>query len=224
LNISNNSFRSGCFIDSQTGWAISNGYGIIYKTTNSGINWNIQLSSSSSYFESVRFLNSQTGWAAGEYGNICCTTNGGTNWNLQNSLTNRSLFSVYFTDSITGWIVGDYGTILKTTNGGISSFVSQINQTVPEKFSLMQNYPNPFNPSTLIKFNVPVDSRIRGNDKVLLKIYDILGKEIETLVNEKLQPGSYSVEWNASQYPSGVYFYSLVAGEFRESRKMILLK
>jgi flagellar hook assembly protein FlgD len=88
----------------------------------------------------------------------------------------------------------------------------------------MQNYPNPFNPSTLIKFNVPVDSRIRGNDKVLLKIYDILGKEIETLVNEKLQPGSYSVEWNASQYPSGVYFYSLVAGEFRESRKMILLK
>jgi hypothetical protein len=88
----------------------------------------------------------------------------------------------------------------------------------------MQNYPNPFNPSTLIKFNVPVDSRIRGNDKVLLKIYDIIWKEIETLVNEKLQPGSYSVEWNASQYPSGVYFYSLVAGEFRESRKMILLK
>jgi hypothetical protein len=102
---------------------------------------------------------------------------------------------------------------------------------------LSQNYPNPFNPETKIKFSVPVDSRIRGNDrggafgndkggngKVVLKVYDILGKEIETLVNEKLNPGTYEVTFNASQYPSGVYFYRLITGSFTDTKKMILLK
>ena len=82
----------------------------------------------------------------------------------------------------------------------------------------MQNYPNPFNPSTKIKFEIK-DSRF-----TILKIYDILGKEIETLVNEKLSPGTYEVNWNASQYPSGVYFYRLDANGFSDMKKMILMK
>jgi hypothetical protein len=63
-----------------------------------------------------------------------------------------------------------------------------------------------------------------GNDRVVLKVYDILGKEIETLVNEKLNPGTYEVTFNASQYPSGVYFYTLISGEYKETKKMILIK
>jgi hypothetical protein len=77
---------------------------------------------------------------------------------------------------------------------------------------------------TKIKFDIPVDSRIRGNDRVVLKVYDILGKEIETLVNEKLNPGTYELTFNASQFPSGVYFYRLQAGDYNETKRMILLK
>ena len=104
---------------------------------------------------------------------------------------------------------------------------------------MRQNYPNPFNPETKIKFDIPRGSPIRafgddngrgsptgafGDDKVVLKVYDILGKEIETLVNEKLQPGTYEVTFNASQYPSGVYFYRLITESFIDTKKMILLK
>ena len=69
-----------------------------------------------------------------------------------------------------------------------------------------------------------LDSRFRGNDKVVLKVYDILGKEIETLVNEKLNPGTYEVTLNGTQYPSGVYFYRLQAGDYNETKKMLLIK
>jgi hypothetical protein len=98
------------------------------------------------------------------------------------------------------------------------------NYQIPNSFKLFQNYPNPFNPVTKIKFDIPVDSRIRGNDRVVLKVYDILGKEIETLVNEKLNPGTYELTFNASQFPSGVYFYRLQAGDYNETKRMILLK
>jgi hypothetical protein len=102
--------------------------------------------------------------------------------------------------------------------------IKKISNQVPEKFSLSQNYPNPFNPSTKIKFDIPVDSRFRGNDNVVLKIYDILGREVVTLVNEKLQPGTYEVEWDASNYPSGVYFYKLITNSFNQTKRMVLIK
>lgn len=90
--------------------------------------------------------------------------------------------------------------------------------TIPEKFSLSQNYPNPFNPATNLEF------RISELGFVSLKIYDVLGNEIATLVNERKTPGSYSVKWNASNFSSGIYFYKLIAGEFSETRRMLLLK
>ena len=85
-------------------------------------------------------------------------------------------------------------------------------------YKLAQNYPNPFNPSTTITFSVPKETH------VTLRIYDILGREITTLVNEKLQAGSYSKVWNATGYSSGVYFYRIEAGEFTETKKINLLK
>ena len=88
----------------------------------------------------------------------------------------------------------------------------------PDEFVLEQNYPNPFNPSTTIKYS------ISDNSYVTLKIYDILGEEIETLVSEEKAPGSYEVSFNAADLVSGVYIYSLKAGSFAKTKKMILMK
>jgi hypothetical protein len=98
------------------------------------------------------------------------------------------------------------------------SGITIINNQIPETFSLKQNYPNPFNPSTIIKYQLPT------NNYVTLKIYDMTGKEVATLVNEQLQPGTYEVNFDGSNIPSGVYFYKLKAGEFSQIRKMILIK
>jgi hypothetical protein len=90
--------------------------------------------------------------------------------------------------------------------------------TLPKVFALSQNYPNPFNPSTTIKFDLPKDSRVS------LKLFNIIGQEVITLVNEEQKAGYKSVEWNASNVASGVYFYRIHAGDFVESKKLILLK
>jgi hypothetical protein len=88
----------------------------------------------------------------------------------------------------------------------------------PTSFMLSQNYPNPFNPSTTFKYSIAKQS------SVLIKIYDLIGNEIETLVNEEKPVGTYELTWNASNLPSGVYFYQLRAGDFVETKKMILMK
>jgi hypothetical protein len=87
-----------------------------------------------------------------------------------------------------------------------------------KEYKLEQCYPNPFNPSTKIKYSIPQSS------SVVIKVFDILGKEIETLVNEEKPARSYEVEFNATNLPSGVYFYQLISGNFVETKKMILLK
>ena len=90
--------------------------------------------------------------------------------------------------------------------------------STPNKFSLDQNYPNPFNPSTKISWQLPVSG------VVIIKVYDVLGKEIATIINEDLPAGKYELEYNASNLPSGIYFYSLSSNDYTESKKMILLK
>lgn len=93
--------------------------------------------------------------------------------------------------------------------------------SLPEVYKLSQNYPNPFNPTTTIHFSIP---DVKSQNKVSLKIYDILGREIRTLVNEVKSPGNYEVTFDASQLSSGIYFYSLNAGNFIQTKKMILMK
>ncbi|MBS1518696.1 MAG: T9SS type A sorting domain-containing protein, partial [Bacteroidetes bacterium] len=89
---------------------------------------------------------------------------------------------------------------------------------IPSEFRLDQNYPNPFNPSTRISYAVPKESFVS------IKIFDILGKEVMSLVNENKQPGYYDVQFNASNFASGMYFYKIEAGNFTETKRMILLK
>jgi len=88
----------------------------------------------------------------------------------------------------------------------------------PETFSLSQNYPNPFNPSTQIRFEIPVSGFVS------LKVFDLLGRQVATLVNEQREAGSYSLQWNGAKMPSGVYFYRLEASAFTETKKLILLR
>ncbi len=96
--------------------------------------------------------------------------------------------------------------------------VAQISGSFPSKFSLGQNYPNPFNPETNIKFQISKFADVN------LTVFDILGRETAALVNKQLSPGTYELQWDASNYPSGIYYYRLQAGDFSETKKMILLK
>ena len=89
---------------------------------------------------------------------------------------------------------------------------------IPETFSLSQNYPNPFNPTTAISFTLPARSFVS------LKVFDILGREVSTIVSEELQAGSYTRQWNAANMASGVYFYRIESGTFEVVKKMMLLK
>ena len=102
--------------------------------------------------------------------------------------------------------------------------VIKINEELPQKYGLHQNFPNPFNPETKIKFELSQTDNRKQKTVTRLIIYDISGKEVKILVNEMLQPGVYEVDFNGSLLPSGVYFYKLTAGEYAETKKMILMK
>ncbi len=131
-------------------------------------------------------------------------------WQLAGNFT-QMLFnnaSHFITDLVyTAWV-----------NSGSPVFVTATGTSLPEKYFLRQNYPNPFNPTTNLEFG------ISDLGFVTLKIYNISGKEIATLVNEQLQPGSYKVEWNAADYPTGTYFYRLSSDEFSDTKRMVLIK
>jgi hypothetical protein len=122
-------------------------------------------------------------------------------------------------------VVAGEDDVVKRAIEWINSFTSinEFEMTTPSQFALKQNYPNPFNPSTKIKYSIPSSSQ------VTIKVFDVLGNEIETLVNEEKPAGIYEVEFNSHSgevrnLPSGVYFYQLKAGSFVETKKMVLMK
>jgi hypothetical protein len=99
-----------------------------------------------------------------------------------------------------------------------NSGIKQISSEIPSEFKLYQNYPNPFNPSTNIKY------QITNNKLTTIKVFDILGKEIETLVNEKQSPGIYEVTFDGNNLPSGIYYYTIRSGDFMDTKKMVMVK
>jgi len=204
------------FTDANTGTAVG-ASGTIVRTTNGGTNWTSQWFVITDYFSDVSFTDENTGTVVGYSGTILRTTNGGTNWSSQTSGTTYQLTGVYFTDANTGTAVGEGGTILRTTNGGVT-FINQISSEIPQRFSLYQNYPNPFNPSTSITFDIVKTSDVK------LVVFDVLGREVSELVNERLSNGSFRVDFNASNLRSGVYFYKLITDEFVNVKKMVLIK
>lgn len=146
----------------------------------------------------------------------------GTNWkayNIFNSgIAGNSINSIDIDKLGNKWIATETGLSAFNEAGVNLTDIKPNKQVVPGHFSLEQNYPNPFNPSTKISYTIPEGKFVR------LKIYDMLGKEISTLVDEYKEAGSYTLQFDASLLPSGVYIYRIQAGEFIYSRKLMLLK
>ena len=152
----------------------------------------------------------------------------GRTWVEQN-IHNEDLETrdIVFTDDRHGWILCDNGKLFYTNNnGGMITAVEKEHPNIfPTEFYLEQNYPNPFNPTTIIKYSIPVvDENFSSTTNVTLKIYDILGKEIATLVNEEKLSGNYSIEFNAKNLTSGIYYCRIISNNYSSTKKMILLK
>jgi photosystem II stability/assembly factor-like uncharacterized protein len=194
-------------------------YGVtLAKTTNGGLNWTCNSLSIFGIAYAVSFRTLQEGWIAlGFTEEMAYTTNSGTNWTTIPSPDSTAIYDITFVDENHGWAVGENGTVLRydTMNTGIKNF-NQNNYVT--SFYLYQNYPNPFNPKTKINIQITKSSDVR------LVVYDVLGREIETLINKQLQPGTYEFEFDGSNYTSGVYFYRIETRDFVDVRKMILLK
>jgi hypothetical protein len=147
----------------------------------------------------------------------------GNDWDQPLSIVIDRFANVYVTGRSTGIGTGtDFATVKYSQDIGIKLGSKEI----PDRFSLFQNYPNPFNPSTKIKFLIPLNKGGGFSRGMFTKltIYDLLGQEITTLVNEQLHPGTYEVDWDGTNYPSGVYFYEMTASNYKLTRKMVLLK
>jgi photosystem II stability/assembly factor-like uncharacterized protein len=211
------------FVTSNIGTVVGNG-GTILHTTDGGETWILQQSGVSNELTGVSFADADFGTAVGSYWAVILhTTNGGLNWTIQNAGTQTALTAVVQVNENFATVVGAWGTILHTNNGNVVFVDWGSNKEYnPNSFILYQNYPNPFNPSTRISWQSPVSSW------QTLKVYDVLGNEVATLVNEYRQAGSYEIEFNPSSishHPSsGVYFYRLQAGDYFETKKMILIR
>lgn len=215
-------FYNITFLNEATGY-IAGGWiaGAIMKSVDGGESWNHLLEPLEAVrFFSSSFFNVNNGMVAGRNGMILRTADAGNTWTEENSGTNAILYDIHFLNLQTAYTVGENGTILSTVS---VIGINPVNSLIPEKFSLYQNYPNPFNPVTKIKFDIPVNVKSQ-TPNVKLLIYDLLGRETAILVNEELKPGIYEIDFDGSDLPSGTYFYRLQAGEYSETKSMIMLK
>jgi photosystem II stability/assembly factor-like uncharacterized protein len=208
--------RDVCFVTDQRGLAVGNDGQTLY-TSDGGANWE-ERPNGSNVWQEVFLSETGKAWTVGFYGSIAHSEDWGYTWQTQRSGAYGTLNGVHFINDSEGWIVGDYGTILHTTNGGVTFVEEEQIYKIPKDYFLSNNFPNPFNPSTKIQYSIPHSA------KVQIKIFDMLGNEIETLINEEKSVGTYELNWNAVGLPSGVYFYQLRTGQFVQTKKMILLR
>ena len=161
---------------------------------------------------------------------VFLTTNNGVNWiEINEGLLATDVRSLGISD--TNLFAGTREGVWRRTLYEIIVSAEELPNHLPSSFSLFQNYPNPFNPSTKIRFTIPnvIASGAMQSQLVILKVYDVLGNEIETLVNEEKPAGTSEIEFDSHSgsvriLPSGVYFYRLTAGDFIMTKKMILLR
>jgi photosystem II stability/assembly factor-like uncharacterized protein len=203
--------------DSNVYAGLGSGEGVYYSSDN-GSNW-INISEPFFINQVWTIVLADTNLFVGTNGDgVFLTQNNGLSWTPVNEgLTNLYIRSLIITEN-------DY-IFAGTTNGYVcyrplSEIITGLMGTNNKQYSysLSQNYPNPFNPATIIRYSIPHSSQVQ------ITVYDILGNEIEILVNEEKQSGTYELTWNAANLPSGVYFYQLKAGTYLQTRKMILLR
>ncbi|MFA7362059.1 MAG: YCF48-related protein [Candidatus Kapaibacterium sp.] len=194
--------------------------GAIYRTTNFGDNWSLLRTNSGSGWASDVCREDPTLVLTGSYGSSSwLSTDGGANFS---------------THSVTGgagagMIVPERGYQLNMMTGGLSKMTyiysvltdveeNNVTSLVPDKFKLHQNYPNPFNPITRIKFDLPKSSNVK------IVLYDNVGRELKTILNEYRNAGTYEINFDGSRLSTGVYYYRLTSGSISETKKMILTK
>ncbi len=215
------------FLDTLRGFSAGDedDVGMIIKTVDGGNTWYQVAHPSTMSLNSIKFINENLGWACGskvvdleERGVMLYSDDGGENW-IEQYVTDSlsTLYALDFIDELTGWAVGYQGIILKTNNGGITE-IADDKTSLPEKYLLSQNFPNPFNPNTKISYQIPKDGFVS------LVVYNLLGQEVDKLVNQHQTSGRYSVEFKAEDLTSGVYIYRITSGEFVQSNNMILLR
>lgn len=218
------------FVSSQKGWIGGSNLDSknLYITTNSGSNWTFQSNPASfntyTQINDVRFMTPDSGWAihgTPATGAIMFTTNAGVNWVTEEG-SSHWFNSIAIYQRSKAWCGADGGQIWYALLDQYVGITSN-NNRIPTSFQLDQNFPNPFNPSTRIEFEIPAN-RTSGNSSVRLDIFDVLGRNTATLVNQYLKPGIYDVGWDASNYTSGVYFYRMEAENFVDTKRMVLIK
>jgi photosystem II stability/assembly factor-like uncharacterized protein len=200
-------------ISGMTGFAVSSS-SKLYRTTDGGKSWNIALTGVTSF----AFFDSRRGIAS----NLQLTTDGGASWKSSGLSSPYLESSTSMEFNLAGDLfVAQSGALLRYPNAvslfPASSTTFQDNVD-PQLIVLEQNNPNPFNPTTMISFTLPTTQSVQ------IKVYDILGREVETIVNDTFKAGSHSFEFEGSRLASGVYFYRLTAGNFSAIKKMLLLK
>jgi len=233
-------FDDICFIDSLIGYKT---YVSIKKTTDGGLNWTVQQlpQTFGTSATTISAINKDTVWSTGGVlssngykGIVYITTNGGENWGFQIPLVNSTNSSqykyIYFINSKNGWAYLNYAYLdtirgVHTTTGGSDTTIyTSVNNNISilnRNYELFQNYPNPFNSITNVKF------KMLNSGFAKIKIYDITGKMVRVLTSKKYEAGEHIVRFDASELPSGVYFYRLLIDEgreYRETRKLILIK
>jgi photosystem II stability/assembly factor-like uncharacterized protein len=207
-------YNAICMINNTTGWTVGDG-GVLIKTTD-GHNWNYQTNPdpSNRTLNEVFFLNVNEGWAIGDGGVILHTTNGGSLWTIEAAgMTTNMLRAIQFTTPTNGYLLGNNKTLLKyTLLTGLDQSASLLD------FTLEQNHPNPFTASTTISWQSAKSNR------QTLKVYDVFGNEVATLVDENKPVGRQSIDFETKGLPAGIYFYQLQANGRIETRKMVLYR
>jgi photosystem II stability/assembly factor-like uncharacterized protein len=199
-------------------------YGIVaINSSDAGNHWNSEKLQIYGLSFSLEFRTSIEGWSASGK-KFIYTSDKGNTWIEKETPDSSIIYDLQFVNSQTGYAVGDKGIILKFVPPPLNV---EDEPSADDDFQLFQNYPNPFNPSTKIRYKIPTsplaEVRIKG-EFITLKVYDVLGKEAATLVDEYKSSGVYDVEFNSTDLPSGVYFYTLKAGSYHQTRKMLILK
>jgi len=206
------------FVNSQTGF-VSDTFGRLLKTTNGGAQFTGWFTAGN--FQTggitVSAIDSNYVYVSGGAGFFSKSQNGGATWSQMYSPVRNNIYDLFFINKDTGFACGDSGVVLRIINASTVG-VNNISNEIPSDFQLHQNYPNPFNPNTIINYQLPMEA------EVSLKVYDILGNEAATLVNEKQNAGIYDAEFDGSGLASGVYFYRLEAGDFNQTKRMTLVK
>lgn len=203
----------------------------LYKSTNSGTNYTLEYFPSFGLSYAVAPRTKSEYWiSTGFTKKLLLTLDSGNTFMEIPAPGIASVYDIYFKDTLNGWCVGTGGMVAKYNNSSVG--ISEEGTILQNKsYILNQNYPNPFNPVTKIKFTIVSSPRTSnvlergsGGNLILLKVYDVQGREVQTLVNERLQPGTYETSFDGSALNSGVYFYKMVAEGYNETKKMLLIK